>query len=114
MVCRLPQCTTTLAVGFYNVGFHTDWTQKQRRLKMYIAEALKHHALDILCLSARGQRNESPDLAFEGGTKPWIEGLIADSVELRGVPISIYNGDHYVTIVKNTRVYITHYKIVRD
>ena len=110
------ECKTTLAVGFYNVVVCLNeidargWKIKQRRLKTDIAKAFKHHALDILCLSALGQLNESLDLAFEGGTKAWIEGLIADSVE---PPITIYDDDHYFTIVKNTRAHITDYKIVR-
>ena len=76
-----------------------------------IAKALQHHALDVLCLSALGQLNESLDPAFEGGIKTWIMSLISDD----GVeqPITIYDDDHYVTIVKNTRVHITHYKFVR-
>ena len=116
MVCRLPECTTTLAVGFYNVVLclneigERGWKMKERRLKTDIAKAFQHHALDVLCLSALGQLNESLDPAFEGGTKAWIEGLIADSVE---PPITIYDDDHYFTIVKNTRAHITDYKIVR-
>ena len=81
----------------------------ESRLRTDIAKAFQDHAHDVLCLSALGQLNESLDSAFEGGIKTWIEGWIADSVEQ---PITIYDDDHYVTIVNNTRVHITHYKIV--
>ena len=123
--CQLPESTTELAVGFYNVVVCLNeidgrgWKIKERRLKTDIAKAFQHHALDVLCLSALGQLNGSLDSAFEGGIKTWImslisdemlQGWIADSVEQ---PITIYDDDHYVTIVKNTRVHITHYKIVR-
>ena len=64
-----------LSVGFYNVVLSVkeihgkNGFQKQNLLKTDIAKAFKHHALDILCLSALGQLNESLDLAFEGAPK---------------------------------------------
>ena len=56
-------CTTTLAVGFYNVVLSVkdikqySWTDKQSRLNTDIDKAFKHHELDVLCLSA---------IAFDG------------------------------------------------
>ena len=73
--CQLPETTTELAVGFYNVVVclneinERGWKIKERRLKTDIAKAFQHHALDVLCLSALGQLNESLDSAFEGGIK---------------------------------------------
>jgi len=124
--CQLPESTTELAVGFYNVVVCLNeidgrgWKIKERRLRKDIATAFQHHALDVLCLSALGQLNGSLNPAFEGGIKIWfmtlisdemLKGWITDSVEQ---PISIYDDDHYVTIAKNARVDVAHYKIVRE
>ena len=76
---------------------------KERRSRNGIAKAFQHHALDVLCLSALGQLNESlgPDM---------LKGWVTLSVEQ---PISIYYDDHCVTVVKNTRVHIAHDKLIR-
>ena len=117
MLCQLPESTKELAVGFYNVVVCLDeigargWKMKQRRLKTDIVKAFDVHALDVLCLSALGQLNESLDDGFEEGTGTWIKSLI--SAEGGMMDITIHADDHYVTIVKDTRVDVTHYEIVR-
>ena len=117
MLCQLPESTKELAVGFYNVVVCLEeigergWKMKQRRLKTDIVRAFEDHALDVLCLSALGQLNESLDDRFEKGTGTWIKSLI--SAEGGMMDITIHADDHYVTIVKDTRVDVTHYEIVR-
>ena len=112
--------TETLAAGFYNVGLAVqevnqgDRSRKQRRSKNDIVQAFTDQALAILCLSALGALNESLDDALRGGTKRWIDKLIKQSNELRGVTINIRNDEQYFTLVKDTRVYINDYKIVKD
>ena len=110
--------TKKLAVGFYNVGVHLEdidgdlWRMKQRLLGQDIVKAFKHHDLDVLCLSALGQLNESLDDEFEGGTGTWIRGLIsAEQPDMED--ITIYADDHYVTIVKDSRVNVAYYETVR-
>ena len=116
-LCQLPESTKELAVGFYNVVLCLDeigkegWKQKQRRLKTDIAKAFNVHALDVLCLSALGQLNESLDDRFEEGTATWIKSLI--SAEEGMMDITTHADDHYVTIVKDRRVEVTEYEIVR-
>ena len=81
--CQLPEATTELAVGFYNVVVCLNeidgrgWKIKERRLRKDIAKAFQHHALDVLCLSALGQLNESLDPTLGGSIKTWITTLIS-------------------------------------
>ena len=117
-LCQLPESTKELAVGFYNVVVHLDeisgnlWRMKQRRLRQDIGKAFKSHDLDVLCLSALGQLNESLDEQFEGGTGTWIRSLIsAEQPDMDN--ISIWADDHYVTIVNHRRVDVIKYEIVK-
>ena len=86
MLCELPESTKELAVGFYNVGVCVDeigergWKIKQRRLKTDIVKAFDVHALDVLCLSALGQLNESLDNGLEESAGTWIKSLMSSGM----------------------------------
>ena len=56
------------------------WKMKERRLIQDIAKAFQHNALDVLCLSALGQLNESLSPKLEGGIITCIMSLISDDL----------------------------------
>ena len=81
MVCKLPEDDMALTIGFYNGAIcvqEIKSAEQRRCLKADIRKAFTHHALDILCLSGRGQLHGSLDLAFAGGIPHWMRILIAD------------------------------------
>ena len=58
---ELPDDTSELIVGFYNVGIQLpevtgrNWPKKQRALKKDIVNAFTQHELHMLCLSELGE-----------------------------------------------------------
>ena len=80
---QLPDDTSELTVGFYNVGIQLQmvrgkhWPQKEQTLKQDIVKAFDVHALDVLCLSALGQLNESLDQGLEESAGTSIKSLIS-------------------------------------
>ena len=100
---QLPDDTSELTVGFYNVGIQLQevrgkhWPKKEQTLKQDIVKAFMRHELHMLCLSELGELNK------------WMSELLADSAVQ---PVSIYAGAHYLTIVKDEHVKVDQYHLI--
>ena len=90
---QLPDDTSELTVGFYNVGIQLqtvrgrNWGKKERALKQDIVNAFTWHELHM----------------------QWMSELLADSAVQ---PVSIYAGAHYLTIGKDDHVKVDQYKLI--
>ena len=116
---RLPEGTSGLTVGFYNVGIPSNmvgsknWKAKQLKLKHDIVKAFRDHELQMLCLSELGEIDKGIGGQLkrlgEIDAKNWMSDLLTGSAVQ---PASIYVGAHYLTIVKNEHVEIVHCKLI--
>ena len=81
---QLPDDTSEMTVGFYNVGIQLDdvgrknWRRKEAALKQDIIHAFLWHELDMLCLSELGEIDGRLDSKLNKTATDWIKDLLAD------------------------------------
>ena len=104
---QLPEGTSELTVGFYNVGIQLqvvrgkNWGKKERALKQDVVNAFTRHELHMLCLSELGELDKGIRGGLRAPVQQWMSELLADSAVQ---PVSIYAGAHYLTIVEDEHV----------
>ena len=89
---QLPDDTSELTVGFYNVGIQLQevrgkhWPKKEQTLKQDIVKAFMRHELHMLCLSELGDL----DRGIGGGLRATVQQLMSELLADSAVqPVSI-------------------------